>query len=311
MNKAINVAAVAFDYCEKHGRLHPPPMKGIERYGDDSREVGILSTDEVEALFSAEWGKPVCRLANMLAATTGMRAGEISGLRYCDLGKDRILINHAWGINDGLKSTKTNKKREIAVLQSMISALKELAEENPSFSQDSFVFWSPIKKGLEPYLPGYWEDDFYATLSKIGISKEMRQERNVVFHSWQHFYATQISQRAQERLTQESPCPPTSPGPVPEGGGRPRPFRLGDRRTGKAAGGIPPDRRPSPGIAPGSPGCVPALRAVRPASRPAQPGAWFPLPSDGGQGSEGGLLFPPVIADRPRRNRPAPAARTG
>lgn len=111
MTKAINVAAVAFDYCEKHGRLHNIPMKGIVRYGDDSREVGILSTDEVEALFSAEWGKPVCRLANILAATTGMRAGEISGLRYCDLGKDRIFINHAWGINDGLKSTKTNKKK--------------------------------------------------------------------------------------------------------------------------------------------------------------------------------------------------------
>lgn len=204
VNKAINVAAVAFEYNEKHGRLYNNPMKGIERYGDDRREVGILSRDEVDALFSAEWGKPVCRLANMLAATTGMRAGEISGLRYCDLGTDRIFINHAWGINDGLKSTKTNKKREVAVLPSMISALKELAEENPAFSQTSFVFWSPVKKGLEPYLPGYWEDDFYATLAKIGISKEMRQERNVVFHSWRHFYATQISQRAQEHLAQDT-----------------------------------------------------------------------------------------------------------
>lgn len=87
----------------------------------------------------------------------------------------------------------------------MISALKELTEENPAFSQDSFVFWSPVKKGLEPYLPGYWEDDFYAMLAKIGISKEMRQERNVVFHSWRHFYAPQISQRAQERLAQDTP----------------------------------------------------------------------------------------------------------
>ncbi|MBQ5449908.1 MAG: site-specific integrase [Treponema sp.] len=204
VNKAINVAAVAFDFEVKHGRLGKNPMTGIDRYGADTEKRGILSVQEVEKLFSAQWDNPVSRLANMLAATTGMRAGEISGLRYCDLGEDRIFINHAWGVVDGLKSTKTGKKREVPVLPDVIYMLKRLARRNPVYSDSSFVFWSPVKGGKEPFLPRYWEDGLYDTLAKIGISKEQRVERNIVFHSWRHFYATQISERAQASLAQET-----------------------------------------------------------------------------------------------------------
>ena len=203
-NKAINVAAVAFEFEVKHGRLGKNPMTGIERYGTDTEKRGILSVQEVEKLFAVRWENSVSRLANMLAATTGMRAGEISGLRYCDLGEDRIFINHAWGIVDGLKSTKTGKKREVPVLPDILYLLKRLARRNPVYSENSFVFWSPAKGGKEPFLPQYWEDGLYETLEKIGISKQQRMERNIVFHSWRHFYATQISERAQASLAQET-----------------------------------------------------------------------------------------------------------
>jgi integrase len=46
----------------------------------------------------------------MLAMVTGMRAGEIQGLRVQDLGKDCLYIRHSWNRVDGLKTTKNNEK---------------------------------------------------------------------------------------------------------------------------------------------------------------------------------------------------------
>lgn len=86
-------------------------MDGIERFGCDKTERGILIRKEVERLFSFEWENKKKQLANMLAAFTGMRAGEVSALRYCDIYDDRIYVNHNWSVVDGEKDPKRHEVR--------------------------------------------------------------------------------------------------------------------------------------------------------------------------------------------------------
>lgn len=203
VNKVLNSAAVPFKfYCKNH-KISSNPMDGIERFGCDKTERGILTREEVERLFSFEWENKKKQLANMLAAFTGMRAGEVSALRYCDIYDDRIYVNHNWSVVDGEKDPKRHEVRWVVCPPEICSALKALAKKNPSFSNDCYVFFSRQKKGSVPVLPEAWVRGLDEALEHIGISSEARKARHIDFHSWRHFFATEISERVQMGTAQK------------------------------------------------------------------------------------------------------------
>lgn len=203
VNKVLNSAAVPFKfYCKNH-KISSNPMDGIERFGCDKTERGILTRKEVERLFSFEWENKKKQLANMLAAFTGMRAGEVSALRYCDIYDDRIYVNHNWSVVDGEKDPKRHEVRWVVCPPEICSALKALAKKNPSFSNDCFVFFSRQKKGSVPVLPEAWVRGLDEALEHIGISSEARKARHIDFHSWRHFFATEISEKVQMGTAQK------------------------------------------------------------------------------------------------------------
>ena len=203
VNKVLNSAAVPFKfYCKNH-KISSNPMDGIERFGCDKTERGILTHKEVERLFSFEWENKKKQLANMLAAFTGMRAGEVSALRYCDIYDDRIYVNHNWSVVDGEKDPKRHEVRWVVCPPEICSALKALAKKNPSFSNDCFVFFSRQKKGSVPVLPEAWVRGLDEALEHIGISSEARKARHIDFHSWRHFFATEISEKVQMGTAQK------------------------------------------------------------------------------------------------------------
>lgn len=203
VNKVLNSAAVPFKfYCKNH-KISSNPMDGIERFGCDKTERGILTRKEVERLFSFEWENKKKQLANMLAAFTGMRAGEVSALRYCDIYDDRIYVNHNWSVVDGEKDPKRHEVRWVVCPPEICSALKALAKKNPSFSNDCYVFFSRQKKGSVPVLPEAWVRGLDEALEHIGISSEARKARHIDFHSWRHFFATEISEKVQMGTAQK------------------------------------------------------------------------------------------------------------
>ena len=64
-----------------------------------SRQRGILTVEEERTLFSHPglWQNPVAELANLTAAITGMRMGEIQAFRHCDVRLDGLLVvGHSW-----------------------------------------------------------------------------------------------------------------------------------------------------------------------------------------------------------------------
>jgi hypothetical protein len=105
---------------------------GITWFSGESKERQILTPEIVEMLFSVEWEDGMARLANLLAAVTGLRSGEIQGLRVQDLCGDRISVRHSWNYRDGLKTTKNNEDSIVEIpFPVLIHELQALAEKNP------------------------------------------------------------------------------------------------------------------------------------------------------------------------------------
>ena len=70
------------------------------------------------------------------------------------------------------------------------SALKEVITKREVSDPDDFVFYGKDKK-----TPVYYKtisEGFYKALDSIGIGSEQRKQRKLTFHSWRHFFNTNM-----------------------------------------------------------------------------------------------------------------------
>ncbi|MBO4858860.1 MAG: site-specific integrase [Treponema sp.] len=203
VNKAINCGSRAMRYLYENHKISENPMAGVERFNPNQLERGIPTETEVRQLLNLEWSTPAYKLAFKLGVFCGLRAGEVSGLRVCDLDLDAdiIHIRHSWSDTDGLKCPKNSDVRDLPLHHSIILELMAQAKQNPLFGDLSFVFWSNVKPE-QPYGRCCYIDGLCEALEAIGISEEQRRERNIVFHSLRHFCATVLAQRADMKTVQ-------------------------------------------------------------------------------------------------------------
>ena len=155
-----------------------------------ARQRGIPDQTTVEALFrevnrEALWPNERCYYANLLAACTGMRMGEIRGLQYSDLGDGIVSVSKQFLMRHGLSPTKTKESREIPVPLELIEALRAFPHSN----SDEFVFASPRDKG-NPIHPTSISRALQNALIAQGMDLDEIKEKNITFHSWRHYFNT-------------------------------------------------------------------------------------------------------------------------
>ena len=201
VNKIINCASRATRWLFNNEKINKNPLLGVERFRSNNKKRGIPTEREVKLLLDHQWHNFTGKLAFQLAAFCGLRAGEISALRVCDLDitKDILHIRHSWSEVDGLKNTKNTDERDLPLDHKISLQLYSLARHNPYFSENSFIFYAP-KNPSKPFYPGYYGDIFYKAMEEIGINKSERKRRNIVFHSLRHFCATMLIQKADLQL---------------------------------------------------------------------------------------------------------------
>lgn len=197
VNKNINCANRCFKNMVKLRELKINPLDGIERFKSDNAERGIPTEQEIMDLLALDWNNYTAKMAFKVAAFYGLRAGEISGLRFCDVDviNDILHVRHSWCEIEKLKTTKNKDTRDIPIDHQTAMQLVNLARQNPNYDDKCFIFFAPHNPS-EPFYPGYYGDVFYEALEQIGVHEEERKARNIVFHSLRHFCATYLRQRA-------------------------------------------------------------------------------------------------------------------
>jgi integrase len=201
-NTILKAGTIPLRWAFSKEMIEKDIVAGVTWFSGESVERYILTPEVVEAVFKIEWKDERARLANMLAAVTGLRSGEIRGLRVQDLGEDCLYIRHSWNCRDRLKTTKNNKCRTVEVpFPGVIHDLLFVAGHNPhrTVGIDSYVFWdeqSPSKpmdgvlfiKGLRD------------ALERIGMEHDTA--KIYVFHGWRHFYTSYMREQLDVKLLQ-------------------------------------------------------------------------------------------------------------
>jgi len=232
-NHVLLSGTVALRWAHQNEILRTDVTTGIKSYSGTTKRRGTLTLDEAESLFSLTWADERARLANLTAALTGLRQGEIVALRLQDIGDDRLYVRNARGIDGTMKSTKTGATREVPILPALRDALRDQAGRSPyPTGPGSFVFWSTVTpdRPMDPrpltlalydaLLRLHCTDDEVAGAKradvtrnsdkkpddddiraerKVSVIRDRWRSRNINFHSWRHFYSSTLAGKLDAR----------------------------------------------------------------------------------------------------------------
>jgi integrase len=201
-NTIIQAGTVPLAWAFQKEMIDKDIVSGITWFSGKSKERQILTPELAKALFKGVWKDERSRLTNMLAMVTGMRAGEIQGLRIQDLGQDCLYARHSWNFQDGLKTTKNNESRavEVPFPRLMRDELIEIAKSNPhGHGLDSFVFWAE-RFPNKPIEQDIFRRDLQTALIKNGLSRESAGA--YTFHGWRHYFTAYMRDKVNEKLLQ-------------------------------------------------------------------------------------------------------------
>jgi integrase len=198
-NVVIKAGTKPLRWAFSKDKIEKDPTRGHLMFCGEERKREILTPAAAAALFRAVWKDERARLANMLAAVTGMRRGEIKALRFKDIGPDCLYVCGSWNDLDKLKLPKNNKIRTVEIpFPDLINSLIEQANQNPwGVSPDSFVFWSDSK----PDVP-MWGVPFVKRLREallqIGFTES--EAKKYSFHGWRHFFTSYMIRKLDKKL---------------------------------------------------------------------------------------------------------------
>jgi integrase len=187
-NRSINgilaAAVVPLHEAARLGLIATDPAASIRKLGDDSKEKGIPTEEEVRALVALSGLDPRVRCAILLGAVCALRIGEIQALKLENIGETTVTVGNSWGKMDGLKETKTGRVRVVPMPRIVRDALLNLDASNPH-GPGHFLMY-----GLKPDAPlnvRALERMFYKALHRIGIDEVARRGRDLSFHSLRHW----------------------------------------------------------------------------------------------------------------------------
>lgn len=186
-NKMLRLLKEMLDTAEAQGLIEKNPCLKVKRLTEHPQRRDSFSLAEaILILERTAWGNDMAWLASYLAASTGMREGEIRSLTKASITPDKITVSHSYDRTIGVKGTKSDKDRDIPITGDLYTQIMRFAP----ISDTGFIF--SLTGGVSPVSPDFILNALYTRIYAIGITEEMRRKRNLTFHSWRHFFNTRL-----------------------------------------------------------------------------------------------------------------------
>jgi integrase len=195
-NVALGIFNTMMKFALRKKLITTNPCDGVKCLEDSGkRKMQILTVDEVRQLFPSDWTSiwqnEIAYLFNKLAACTGMRHGELLGLKGQYLEGNKISVCGQYYGKRYVDSTKTHKPRVVPVPEVLMDELQMLREQNNL--GDGYIF--SMDGGVTPVSRNITASHFKAALNRIGINGAEQKRRRLCIHSWRHFLNTLLLSR--------------------------------------------------------------------------------------------------------------------
>lgn len=199
-SKMKAVFSVMFQHAMRYGWAERNPIREVRQSAKPQREFDVLTDAEAVALLA---DLPAhARAMAVLAAVTGLRRGELVGLKWADVdfAKGQIHIRRSVvEQEEGEPKTKGSKK-PVPMEPALAYCLEQWKLQTKFSGQEDWVFASPFYAGETPYWPGMTLERIIRPAAKaVGITKQ------IGWHTFRRTVATLLMAHGESiKTTQET-----------------------------------------------------------------------------------------------------------
>jgi len=179
-NKALTVLGAIFRYAVEQEYVQKSPTRFMKMVKEDRREMDFLTTEEITRLLdgcSPEF-YPICFTAIM----TGMRQGEIFGLKWSDVdfGGKAIRVRRTYHPAHGFNDTKSAKGMRTIVMSTALAGVLADHKAKTGGGTADLVFRNRDGKVID--YRNIERSEFHKALDRAGL-------RRIRFHDLRHTHA--------------------------------------------------------------------------------------------------------------------------
>jgi len=200
-NKSINSILEALKLPLKEaarlGHISSNPGAYLQKLGDDRREKGIPTSEELAAILALDLDLRI-RGCILLGAVCGLRLGEVQAIKMSNILGNTLKVNASWGKKEGYKTTKNGRSRIIPLPDMVKNVLIELDKTNPHGTDHYLIYGllpnapldrAAIGRAFKRALVQISLGEKYSAAAKKEKEDAMKiwEERNVTFHSLRHY----------------------------------------------------------------------------------------------------------------------------
>jgi len=152
--KIRNIMSALYSHAIRWEWTDKNPITQVRQSAKRSKIPTVLSVEEIQRLFSCI--KEPCRTAVILDAVSGLRVGELLGLKWEDVRFDQLELNVTRSVSrQVITPCKTEVSRKPIPMNAEIAdMLWRWRQEAPYNQPGDWIFASPHKVGIQPYWPG-------------------------------------------------------------------------------------------------------------------------------------------------------------
>ena len=191
-NKVMATLKTVFKEALYLEDIDTDPTMGIGAIKETRRPPGVLTADELKKLFPPSglgpWRDDLGFCCFLMAATTGMRRGEILALKWRNVNLTGAWIHVAEAYKRVEKTDgapKSGKPRDTPIPSALVDALARLQEDTVRLHPTDYVF---CHEDTGAHMgETWWRDRFRAAMEKAEIDWS---GRNITPHSLRHSLAT-------------------------------------------------------------------------------------------------------------------------
>lgn len=179
---ALYSHAIRWEWAEKN------PITSVRQSAKRQKTPDVLTPEEIMAILK-ELPNPL-RTIIELDAFTGLRRGELIGLRWEDVDFEELVLHvrrSVVAMVEGSPKTEASQK-DIPLDAQTAEALWAWKRITPHPLPGNWVFASPHKKGKQPYWPGtLWRYHGRPAVKRAGVTKQ------VSYHTFRHTFGTLLN----------------------------------------------------------------------------------------------------------------------
>ena len=180
--KIRNIMSALFNHARRYEWTDRNPITRVRQSAKRQRLPEVLTDEELQALIPHLSVRD--RVLVLLDACTGLRVGELLGLKWSDVDFENGQLHVTRSVVDQVVGDcKTEASQKPVPLDSFLAEELRMWRSGCAYNQDDdWVFASPLTKGRQPYWP--------ENLMKRGIRPAAKRAEIVKHISWHTFRRT-------------------------------------------------------------------------------------------------------------------------